>query len=113
MGDEDAETAEPSEESPSLARLRAALASQDPEECSEVLRAAFAPSEDEEAAAEIQRELVALVLASSSDPKFIASTLRRYLSSIDLVPAQWSVIATGGELLGNNAIRAFALARAK
>jgi len=101
-------------EAPLIDRLREAIATKNAETCSEVLRAAFLPDEDleEEAAATAQRALVELLFATNPDPTFVASALRRYLNAVDLSREQWKTVATGGELLGNNAIRAFAAARA-
>jgi len=112
--DEDEEDEPDPRGTPLLDRLREAIATKNAETCSEVLRAAFLPDHDleEEAAAAAQRELVELLFATNPEPRFVASALRRYLSAVDLSREQWQTIATGGELLGNNAIRAFAAARA-
>jgi hypothetical protein len=94
-------------ETPLSEQLRKAIADRDERRGSEVLRDLLDRGDGD-----AFTSAVTLLFAGDLDARFVAGALRPLLSAVTLTPDQWVEVAIGGALLGNNAIRDVALARA-
>jgi SMI1/KNR4 family protein SUKH-1 len=92
-------------ETPSLTQLGDALTRRDENHCRDVFQRAAGESP------EVLAQCVELLFGATTDARLIAAALRLALNVVKLTPARWEVVAKGGALLENNAIRNFALAR--
>jgi cell wall assembly regulator SMI1 len=95
-------------ETPLLDQLRKGLAEKNADRCTEVLQDAM-----ERGDTDALKAAIALLFGertATPEPKFVAATLRPLLKAVTLEPDQWAEVATGGALLGNNAVRDVALA---
>lgn len=106
VADERAEKRRRLEALPPLERFREALAQDHEARCADVLRAALERNDSE-----TFDSCVAVLFSEPRSPALIAGTLRQWLPSLTLPATHWFLIAIGGEMLGNNAIRDVALSK--
>ncbi|MEZ4369613.1 MAG: SMI1/KNR4 family protein [Polyangiaceae bacterium] len=91
---------------PPLERFREALAQNHDGRAADVLRAAL----DRNDAATFDG-CVAILFSEPHSPALIAGTLRTWMGTLTLSAKHWFIIAIGGAMLGNNAVRDIAISK--
>jgi cell wall assembly regulator SMI1 len=94
------------EETPMLTQCREAIAKGDGDRCKELFRDLVEEGDP------LLGQAVTLLFDATDDPRLIAEALQMVLRKVTLTKSQWLLVAKGGELMGNNAIRSIAQSRA-